>query len=62
MTDYDDGLVATAYAPCRVETVMDGSEIVTIMQETEYPFDGTIRFIIKADHPVRFPLRLRVPA
>jgi hypothetical protein len=29
--------------------------------ETEYPFDSTIEVAVRAEQPVRFPLRLRVP-
>ncbi len=36
--------------------------MVSITEETEYPFEGTIRLAVGAEEPVRFPLYLRVPA
>jgi hypothetical protein len=35
--------------------------MVSITQETEYPFEGTIRLAVGAGEPVRFPLYLRLP-
>ncbi len=57
----DDGLVAAAYAPCEVRTVI-GRTPVAVIEETQYPFRGTIRMMIKPDAPVSFPLDLRIPA
>ncbi len=63
MAGPDDGLTAVAYAPGAVTARVgadEGSE-VRIEEETEYPFRGTIRFMVATARPVRFPLRLRVP-
>ncbi len=60
MKTADDGLAAVAYAPCTVTTEIAGSE-VQIELKTDYPFDDTLQFTVKADQPVRFPLRLRIP-
>ena len=60
----DRGLAAMMYAPCRVTArVADGSE-VTITEETNYPFEDKITFLIglKGDGKVAFPLKLRIPA
>ena len=57
----DNGLAAVFFQESRVTAkVADGAE-VTIEAETNYPFDGTVRFTIKAERPVAFPLYLRVP-
>lgn len=61
MATPDGGLAAAAYAPCRVSTTVTGKQTVTIVEETDYPFSETIRFTVESDHPVEFPLYLRVP-
>ncbi len=55
------GLAAMAYAPCCVVTEIDGTS-VSIEVDTEYPFGEEVRFMVHAEHPVRFPLQLRIPA
>jgi hypothetical protein len=57
----DGGLAALSYAPSEVTwTVGDGAQ-VRIVEDTFYPFEETVRFTVKTDKPVSFPLRLRVP-
>ncbi len=56
------GLAAVAYAPSRVTAPVAGGQTVSIFEETDYPFDGTIRLTIESDAPHTFPLTLRVPA
>jgi hypothetical protein len=55
-----NGLTAELYGPCRVRTVIDGTA-VTLREETNYPFEDSIRFHVDADRPVDFSLRLRIP-
>lgn len=58
----DGGLAAALYSACEVRAeVGEGSVPVTITEETDYPFDETITLTVRADRPVEFPLRLRVP-
>ncbi len=57
----DDGLVAAAWAPCRVETRVRNVP-VTVSVETGYPFRDAITVVVTSARPVRFPLLLRVPA
>ena len=56
----DGGLAAMAYAPCQVSCTLGGAQ-VQVACETEYPFDDTLRFTVRTDRPVRFPLLLRIP-
>jgi uncharacterized protein len=56
-----DGLVAAVYAPCEVHTVLRGTP-VHVVEETGYPFHGSVRLTINPASPVRFPLQLRIPA
>lgn len=57
----DDGLAAVAYAPCEVRTVIGGTT-VSVSEETQYPFRGTIRMRVDPETALRFPLELRIPA
>lgn len=54
------GLAATAYAPCEVRTSLGGADI-HIVEETEYPFRGTVRLTVNPAAPLKFPLDLRIP-
>jgi DUF1680 family protein len=56
-----DGLAAAAYAPCEVHTSLRGTEVY-VVEETGYPFHGTVRLTINPDAPLSFPLQLRIPA
>jgi hypothetical protein len=57
----DDGLVAAAWAPCRVETRLHDVP-VTVVVDTDYPFRDAITVSVTPARNVRFPLLLRVPA
>ncbi len=61
MATHDQGLAAIAYGPSVVKAKVADGTVVTIAEETDYPFDGTIRFTVRADRPVAFPLHLRIP-
>jgi hypothetical protein len=56
-----DGLVAAAYAPCEMQTMIRGTQ-VHVVEETNYPFHGTVRLTVNPATPVHFPLQLRIPA
>ncbi len=55
------GLAAVAYAPCRVETQINGAAVV-VEVETDYPFSETITLRLSTSAPVAFSLHLRIPA
>jgi hypothetical protein len=61
MLSADDGLVAAIYAPCELRTLVRDTP-VQVIEETEYPFRGTIRLTVNPASPLSFPLRLRIPA
>jgi hypothetical protein len=54
-------MVAAVYAPCEVLTVIRGTP-VRVLEETSYPFHGTIGFTITPDSPLTFPFDFRIPA
>src|SRR6185437_10900837 len=63
MQTRDNGLAAALYGPSTVTAkVGAANQQVQISQKTNYPFEEEIRFEIKADRPVSFPLSLRIPA
>ncbi|MCC6485282.1 MAG: glycoside hydrolase family 127 protein [Armatimonadetes bacterium] len=61
MATPDDGLVAVAYGPSTVSARVRGGQTVTLIEETDYPFDETIRIRVSASQEVEFPLLLRIP-
>ncbi len=61
MATPDGGLAAVAYGPCEVKAKVAGGQEVTIVEETDYPFDGAIKLTIQTAQPVEFPLYLRSP-
>jgi glycosyl hydrolase family 127 (putative beta-L-arabinofuranosidase)/beta-L-arabinofuranosidase (glycosyl hydrolase family 127) len=61
MVSQDDGVVATAYAPCETRTIVRDAP-VQVVEETSYPFRGTVRMTVNPASPLAFPLLLRIPA
>lgn len=62
MTDNSGGLAAMFYGPSIVTTeVGKQKQKIEITQQTDYPFNGQVKLIVKARQPVRFPLYLRIP-
>jgi uncharacterized protein len=45
-----------------VNTTVKGDTAVTIEEETEYPFQGEVRFTVNPAQAVTFALQLRIPA
>lgn len=58
----DRGLCASLYAACEVRATVASGQTVTIVEETDYPFDSTIRLAIDTTEPTNFPLYLRIPS
>ena len=61
MKTEDEGLVAAAYAPCRVSFASRGVP-VTVAVDTDYPFRETLAIKVRPERSAAFPLVLRVPA
>ena len=61
MKSADGGLAAIAYAPCVVETKIQGKP-VKVEVTTDYPFRDNIEIAVTVPEPMSFPLHLRVPA
>lgn len=54
-------LVAAMYGPSEVRHKLPDGPVVTVSEETAYPFEGEIRFVFSMEKPARFPFTLRVP-
>ena len=61
MATNDNGLIAVAYSPSNVKAMVGKGSEVTINEETDYPFKGSIKLKINTKKPVKFPLYLRIP-
>jgi hypothetical protein len=61
MATHDQGVAALTYGPCTVKVKVGKNSEVTIIEDTEYPFEGKIRFMIKLKEPASFPLYFRIP-
>lgn len=58
----DNGVAVVMYGPCRANvTVADGKEI-TLIEETNYPFEESVKLTIQTSGNVVFPLYLRIPS
>jgi len=55
------GLVLNYYGPSTMTTRLKPGLSVTLVQETDYPLDGTVRISVKPSKPAEFTLKLRVP-
>ncbi|TDQ08092.1 DUF1680 family protein [Pedobacter metabolipauper] len=60
-TTADKGIAALVYSPSEVTTKVAGGIEVTILEETNYPFEESIRFTLKTKKSVEFPMHLRIP-
>ncbi|CAF5211858.1 unnamed protein product, partial [Rotaria magnacalcarata] len=63
LATWDNGLCASIYSASEVTATVgpDSGTQVTIIEETEYPFDDTINFRFQISTPTQFNLYLRIP-
>lgn len=57
----DNELFAALYAPSNLNTTINGTK-VNISEITNYPFENSVKFIIKTEKAVNFTLTLRIPS
>ncbi len=57
----DNGLAASMYAASKVTARVGAGDLVSIVQDTEYPFSDKITFTVQTARAVRFPFYLRRP-
>ena len=58
----DNGLAIAAYGPSIVKAKAGNGTDVTITEETDYPFRGSVKLTINPSKAARFPIYLRKPA
>jgi hypothetical protein len=61
MATNENGLALVAYGPSVVKAKVADKKEVTITEETDYPFNGSVKLTIATEKPVRFPIDLRIP-
>lgn len=60
----DQGLAALVYAPSEVKAYVSNGTEVIVKEETNYPFEETIKFTLSFSNKIRsasFPFHLRIP-
>ena len=62
MATPDNGIAAAIYGACSAEVKVTDGKRVTITEETNYPFEESIRFTISSSGKVTFPFYLRIPS
>lgn len=61
MATNDNGLALVAYGPSVVKALVSKGKEVSVTEETDYPFRGSIKLTIGTVNPVIFPLHIRIP-
>ena len=61
MATNDNGLALVAYGPSVVKAKVGEGKVVTITEETDYPFKGSVKLSISSEKSLRFPIDLRIP-
>jgi len=61
MATNNNGLALVTYGPSVVKAKVGNGKEVTITEETNYPFSGSVKLKISAEKPVKFPVEIRIP-
>jgi len=61
MATNDNGLALVTYGPSVVKAKVGKGKEVTITEETDYPFNGSVVLTVRTNEPVRFPVEMRIP-
>ncbi|MGA2406606.1 MAG: beta-L-arabinofuranosidase domain-containing protein [Bacteroidales bacterium] len=61
MATNDNGLALVTYGPSIVKAKAGKGNEVTIAEETDYPFNGSVKLTITTEKTFRFPIDLRIP-
>ena len=63
MATPDNGLAAVMYTACKTKGIVGSNSVeVTLHEQTNYPFEESIRFKVSTPSKVSFPLYLRIPS
>ncbi len=58
----DNGIAVAMYGACEATVKVADGKTVEIVEETNYPFEESVRFTLKTSEQVIFPLYLRIPS
>jgi hypothetical protein len=61
MATNDNGLALVTYGPSIVKARVGNGKEVIISEETNYPFNGSVKLTVNTEKAVRFPIDLRIP-
>jgi DUF1680 family protein len=61
-TTADSGIAALVYAPSELRIQLPDNIKVAFREETNYPFEESIRFTVESSKKATFPFHLRIPA
>jgi uncharacterized protein len=61
MATNDNGLALVAYGPSVIKARTGSGDEVTITEETDYPFKGSVKLSISSAKHSKFPIYLRIP-
>ena len=61
MATNDNGLALVTYGPSIVKARVGNGKEVTVSEETNYPFNGSVKLTVNTEKAVRFPIDLRIP-
>ena len=61
MATNDNGLALVTYGPSIVKAMVGNNKEVTISEETNYPFSGSVKLTIRTEKAITFPIDLRIP-
>jgi hypothetical protein len=61
MATNDNGLALVTYGPSIVKAKVANGNEITIAEETDYPFKGSVKLTVNTNKAVRFPIELRIP-
>ncbi|MCL6628137.1 MAG: glycoside hydrolase family 127 protein [Armatimonadetes bacterium] len=57
-----NGLAAILYCACEVTARVGDSTPITIIEDTDYPFDEDVKLTFRTPKDVEFPIMLRIPS
>jgi hypothetical protein len=57
----DGGVAALVYGPNKLETTLPNGVELTIDEQTQYPFEDQIKFIVQPAKSSEFPIEFRIP-
>jgi uncharacterized protein len=61
MATNDNGLALVSFGPSVVKAKVGKGKEITITEETNYPFEGSVKLTISTEKAVMFPIDIRIP-